>query len=30
MKEFKSLDYNSRLEIAKYTFGEDYWKYMNI
>ena len=30
MKEFKSLDYNSRLEIAKYKFGEDYWKYMNI
>lgn len=30
MKEFKSLDYNSRLEIAKYTFGEDYWKYTNI
>ena len=30
MREFKSLDYNSRLEIAKYTFGEDYWKYTNI
>ena len=28
MKEFKSLNYDTKREIAKNTFGEDYWKYI--
>jgi hypothetical protein len=28
MKEFKSLNYNTRLEITKNIFGEDYFRYM--
>lgn len=28
MKEFKSLDYNTKREIAQDTFKEDYWKYV--
>ena len=28
MKEFKCLDYNSKKEIAKNTFGEDYFRYI--
>ena len=28
MKEFKSLNYDSKKEIAVDTFGDDYWKYI--
>ena len=28
MKEFKSLNYDTKREIVKNTFGEDYWKYI--
>lgn len=28
MKEFKSLNYDSKLEITKNTFGDNYWKYI--
>ena len=28
MKEFKSLNYDTKKEIAQSTFGEEYWKYI--
>lgn len=28
MKEFKSLNYDTKLEITKNTFGDNYWKYI--
>ena len=28
MKEFKSLNYDSKKEIAVDTFGDNYWKYI--